>query len=202
MQRSHWESPSTELTRSCLPGLSEGNTPTSTQHPSPTAGHGSPTLCHLTLHSWDASRTTNLPGRSWQDAEDRQGEEKVRGECGMAGDSEDFSGCEPPPPLSGPASESPTETFPALLFTVRVSSEPHPRLPNGISLLEGQTGEDLTPGSPGASALAAPGCSLAGSLLPSLGELPRVLFLFLPEPAALCDIYNQGPKQTEEGKAR
>lgn len=99
----------------------------------------------------------------------------------MAGGSEDVNGCEPPPrPLSRPASESPTETFPTLLFTVRVSSEPRPRLPNGISLLEGQTGEDPTLGSPGASASAAPAYSPASSLLPSLGELPRVLFLFLP----------------------
>lgn len=72
------------------------------------------------------------------------------------GDSEDFSGSAPPTPLSAPASKSPTETFPALIFTVQVSpwtecSVPHPRLPNGPVLLEGQSGEDLTLGSPGVS---------------------------------------------------
>lgn len=36
VHRSYRESPSSELTRSSPPGLSEGNTPASTQHPSPT----------------------------------------------------------------------------------------------------------------------------------------------------------------------
>ena len=72
------------------------------------------------------------------------------------GDINDFSSSAPPPPLSAPVSESPTETFPTLIFTVRVSlwtecSEPHPRLPNGTVLLEGRSGEDLTLGSPGVS---------------------------------------------------
>lgn len=184
--------------------LLEGNTPTSTQHPSPTASgeRRSPMLCCPLSDLFTLMRFALPTFRSFSGRMRKR--QAWRGEVREAAawdgrDSEDFSEASQPLLFSTP--QKPSHLF----FTVRVSPPwtpsapaPHTRPPNGPFSLEGRSGEDLTPGSPGALLRLLLGAWQAYSFLHpvnSQGLAPAY------QPALLCDACNPGPK-TEERKAR